>query len=201
MKIIGITGPSGSGKGFLSAELAKLGYVHADADKIYHDLLANSAPLREELVHTFGGDIEKDGVIDRKILGSKVFGAKNKRKLEKLNKITHKYVCREYIRLILALKAENAKGLIIDAPLLIEARLHKLCDINVLALCDFETRVTRIMARDNISREAALLRLRSQKPVGFYTNVCDCIFINDHASAAAEAAAHIENLLWEEGEH
>ncbi len=202
MKIIGITGPSGCGKGFLSAELAKLGYVHADADKIYHDLLASSAPLRGELVRTFGKEIEKDGVIDRKILGSKVFGAKNRRKLEKLNTITHKYVCREYIRLILQLKAENAKGLIIDAPLLIEARLHKLCDINVLVLCELETRVTRIMARDNISREAALLRLRSQKPIDFYTNVCDYIFINDHhAGAAADAAAYIEQLLWEGSEH
>lgn len=196
MRIIGITGPSGCGKGFLSAALTEHGYVHADADKIYHDLLVSSAPLREELVRAFGADIEKDGVIDRKILGSKVFGAKNRRKLEKLNKITHKYVCREYVKLILTLKAEGAKGLIIDAPLLIEARLHKLCDINVLALCDFETRVTRIMARDGISRETALLRLHSQKPVEFYMNACDYIFINDrHAGAAAEAAAHIEELL------
>ena len=202
MKIIGVTGPSGCGKGFLSAELAKLGYIHADADAIYHNLLQSSAPLREELVRAFGAEIERDGVIDRKIFGSKVFGVKNRRKLEKLNKITHKYVCREYVKLILKLKAEDAKGLIIDAPLLIEARLHKLCDINVLALCDFETRVSRIMARDNISREAALLRLRSQKPIEFYTNICDYIFINDHhAGAATDAAAHIEQLLWEENHH
>ena len=200
MKIIGITGPSGCGKGILSAELAKLGYVHADADKIYHDLLACSAPLREELVRTFGKDIAKDGGIDRKILASRVFGAKNRRKLEKLNKITHKYVCREYIRLILKLKAEDTKGLVIDAPLLIEARLHKLCDLNVLVICNLETRLARVMARDNISRESALLRLRSQKKTDFYLRACDYVFVNDgDAEAALDAANNIEKLLWEEG--
>lgn len=201
MKIIGITGPSGCGKGFLSAELAKLGYVHADADAIYHDLLGSSAPLREELVHAFGADIEKDGAIDRKVLGSKVFGAKNRRKLEKLNKITHKYVCREYVKRILRLKSENAKGLIIDAPLLLEARLHTLCDLTVAVLCDEETRVTRIMARDGIDRAAALLRIRSQKPIAFYAKHCSYAFWNDSADAVRETAAHIDNLLQEESNH
>lgn len=201
MKIIGVTGPSGCGKGFLSAELAKLGYIHADADAIYHDLLQSSAPMREELVRAFGAEIERDGVIDRKILGSKVFGAKNRRKLEKLNKITHKYVCREYVKRILQLKAEDAKGLIIDAPLLLEARLHKLCDLTVAVLCDEETRVQRITARDGIDREAALLRIRSQKPIAFYANRCDYAFWNDSADAAKETAAHIEQLLWEENHH
>ena len=202
MKIIGVTGPSGCGKGFLSAELARRGYVHADADRIYHDLLASSAPLREELVHAFGKDIEKDGAIDRKVLGGKVFGAKNRRKLERLNKITHKYVCREYIRLILRLKAEGAKGIIIDAPLLIEARLHKLCDLNVAVLCNMETRIARIMARDNISREAALLRLRSQKPAAYYIHACDHVFINEpDTDTAVGTADRIEKLLWEDQEH
>ena len=201
MKIIGITGPSGCGKGFLSEELAKRGYVHADADAIYHDLLGRSAPLRKELVRTFGADIEKDGVIDRKVLGGKVFGAKNRRKLEKLNKITHKYVCRAYVQLILQLKAENVKGLIIDAPLLLEARLHTLCDLTVAVLCDEETRVTRIMARDGIDREAALLRIRSQKPIAFYAKHCGYAFRNDSADAVQETAAHIDNLLQEEKDH
>lgn len=201
MKIIGVTGPSGCGKGFLSAELAKLGYIHADADTIYHDLLQSSEPMREELVRAFGEDIAKGDIIDRKVLGKKVFGAKNRRKLEKLNKITHKYVCHEYIKLILKLKNENAKGLVIDAPLLLEARLHTLCDLTVAVLCDEETRVQRITARDGIDREAALLRIRSQKPIAFYANHCDYAFWNDSADAAKETAAHIEHLLQRESNH
>ena len=201
MKIIGITGPSGCGKGFLSAEFARRGYVHADADTIYHDLLCTSAALRQELVRAFGSEIEKDGTIDRKVLGAKVFGAKNRRKLEALNKITHKYVCREYIKQILELKEAGAKGIVIDAPLLIEARLHKLCDLNVLVICDLETRIARIMARDGISRAAALLRIRSQKPIDFYMRACDHVFVNDGQESAADAVCCIEKLLLEEDAH
>ena len=194
MKIIGITGPSGSGKGYLSAEFAKLGYIHADADKIYHDLLKSSAPLKDELVRAFGSDIITDKEIDRKALGKKVFGAKNARKLAKLNKITHKYVCREYIKLIVSLKEQNTKGIIMDAPLLIEARLHKLCDTTILVISDRERRIERIMKRDGISREAAVLRIDSQKDISFYASFCDRVFINNGA-AAGNAALQIDREL------
>lgn len=198
MHIIGITGPSGCGKGYLSAALAKYGYVHADADAIYHALLSESAPLRAELVRTFGKEIERDGVIDRKALGKKVFGAKNRRRLAKLNTITHKYVCREYVRQILACKAEGKKGILIDAPLLIEARLDKLCDLTVCVLASEETRIDRIMRRDGISRDAAWLRIRSQKSLSFYAERCDYLFVNNDGSDADAAAAEIQALLTKE---
>ncbi len=198
MKIIGITGPSGSGKGYLAAELAGRGYIHADADEIYHSLLSDSAPLRAELLRAFGNDITNGDAIDRKALGKKVFGAKNRRRLATLNKITHKYVCREYVQRILQAKAENAKGILLDAPLLIEARLDKLCDLTVCVLANEETRIARIMARDGITREAALLRIRSQKPLPFYTMHCDYLFLNNNGADATAAANEIEALLSKE---
>ena len=102
MKIVGITGPSGSGKSMLAAALAARGYLHADADALYHDLLRTNAPMRAELVAAFGDDILKDGQIDRRALAAKVFGKKSKKPLLRLNKITHKYVCRACIKEIRA---------------------------------------------------------------------------------------------------
>ena len=195
MKIIGITGQSGSGKGHLSAQFEKLGYIHADADKIYHGLLASNAELKAELVCAFGKDILSNGEIDRKALGRKVFGTENARKLLKLNKIAHKYVAREYISLIRKLKSEGAKGIIIDAPLLIEARLDKICDTTVFVAADRETRIMRIMARDNLDRAAALLRIDSQKDESFYAKHCKHIFINNGSEDASIFAADIDKLL------
>lgn len=198
MIIIGITGQSGSGKGYLSAEFAKLGFVHADADKIYHALLEENEELKNELIRSFGNDIEKDGKIDRRILGKKVLGKGNQRRLQNLNKITHKYVCREYVQLIIKAKADGVEGFIIDAPLLIEARLHKLCDACICAVCSAEERIKRIMARDKIDRASAQLRINSQKPLEFYTSQCEYIFLNDGSEDASEFAAKIIKDLTED---
>lgn len=198
MLIIGITGQSGSGKGYLSAAFKKLGYVHADADAIYHDLLEKSGELRAELVRAFGNDIEHDGKIDRGALGAKVFGKKNARKLLKLNKIAHKYVCREYVQRIIKAKEDGEKGFIIDAPLLIEARLHKLCDACVCVAASTDVRVRRIMERDGIGEDAARLRIDSQKPLEFYARTCEYIFLNEGGEDANAFAANIDKILTED---
>lgn len=195
MVIVGITGQSGSGKGYLSAEFAKLGYVHADADKIYHTLLKTNCALKQELVNEFGSDVEKDGEIDRKALGKKVFGKKNSRRLQKLNKISHKHVCREYIKMIIKAKENGDKGFVIDAPLLIEARLHKICDICICVACSEEIRIERIMNRDKIDYSAAKLRIDSQKPLEFYSSQCELIFICDGSESAADFASKIDKTL------
>ncbi len=195
MIIIGITGQSGSGKGFLSAEFAKLGYFHADADKIYHNLLRNSDALKDELISEFGAGIVKGGEIDRKALGAKVFGKGNEEKLERLNKIAHKHVCNEYIHLFSALRESGAKGFVIDAPLLIEAKLHKVCDACICVECPEEMRLARIMERDGIDEAAARLRISSQKPLEFYKSNCKYLFLNDGSSDAARFAAELDQRL------
>ncbi len=195
MRIVGITGQSGSGKGYLSGEFEKLGYVHLDADAIYHALLASNEEMKGELVRAFGEDIVKDGQIDRKALGLKVFGKKNERKLLRLNKITHKYVCREYIKCIISYKEQGAKGIIIDAPLLIEARLHKLCDVNIFVTASRDIRIRRIMERDKIDYAAAVRRISSQKGDLFYAKHCTEIFLNNGEEGTADFALYIDRLL------
>ena len=199
MKIIGITGPSGSGKSMLADALAARGYLCADADAIYHDLLCTSEPMQKELVAAFGADILQNGRIDRPTLAAKVFGRKSGKPLTRLNKITHKYVCREYIRRIRDAKDAGAKGILLDAPLLIEARLDRLCDLVVCVFAPTDVRIARIVARDGISEAAAYLRIRSQPDNTFYLKKCGYAFCNDGDPAKITAAAHdIDLLLTEE---
>lgn len=190
MTVIGITGQSGSGKSLLAAALAKRGYLHADADAIYHDLLETSEPMRAELVAAFGDDILHKGKIDRKTLAAKVFGKGNAKKLKALNKITHKYVCRECVRLIRTAKDAGEKGVLLDAPLLIEARLDKLCDLVVCVFAPEAVRLARIAARDGLTEAEALRRLRAQPNAAFYAEKCDFAFYNGGDRDAAEAAAN-----------
>lgn len=189
MTVIGITGQSGSGKSLLAETLTRRGYIHADADAIYHDLLETSETMRVELVAAFGEGILRDGKIDRRALAARVFGKGNEKRLKRLNKITHKYVCRECVRLIRAANDAKKKGILLDAPLLIEARLDKLCDLVVCVFAPEGVRLARIAERDGLSEVEAMRRLRSQPSAAFYADKCDFAFYNGGDAADAEAAA------------
>ena len=108
MLIIGITGPSGAGKGAVSEYLnTKYGFKVIDADKVYHQIISSPSDCVDELVEHFGKAIlNENGGIDRKALSSLVFGEKNKERLLLLNEITHKYVIREIDELISAYSKE-----------------------------------------------------------------------------------------------
>ena len=180
MKIIGVTGPSGAGKGAVSEYMMTAhGFKIIDADKVYHDIISAPSDCVSELAENFGKEIINDnGGIDRKTLSKMVFGEENKEKLLLLNKITHKYVVSEINGLIDKYSKEGAEVCVIDAPLLIEAGVDEMCDYVIAVVAPKELRAKRIAARDGIDEEAALLRINSQKPYSFYEEKCDFILQN-----------------------
>ena len=180
MTVIGITGPSGAGKGAVSAILHnKYGFNVIDADSIYHSLVSAPSPCLDEVRLHFGDSvINEDGALDRAALSMLVFGEENKEKLLLLNNITHKYVVGKISSDIEDSKSRNA-NCVVDAPLLIEAEIQKHCDFTISVLADKQTRVDRIMSRDNISYEKALSRISSQKSDEYYRSHTDHVIVND----------------------
>ena len=59
MKVIGLTGGTGSGKSIVSAFLKQNGAYVIDADEIAHGIIAKGKPAYEELTSYFGGAILK----------------------------------------------------------------------------------------------------------------------------------------------
>ena len=189
MLIIGITGPSGSGKGAASGYLYSKGARVIDADAVYHDIITPPSPCIDELVSVFGkGILLHDGYVDRKALAKLVFGDENKEKLSLLNKITHKYVIDRINEMLSDYKESGATACVIDAPLLIEADIHKDCNFTISVLAQKGTRTERIMQRDGIDRTAAERRVNSQKPDEFYKNNTDETIYNDGDLAALFAS-------------
>ena len=181
MFIIGITGPSGAGKGAASEYLnAKYGYKIIDADRVYHEIISTPSACVIELEEHFGKEIINElGGIDRKALSKLVFGEENKEKLVLLNKITHKYVISEINKIIEKYEDDGYEVCVIDAPLLIEAGVNKICNRVLVVYADKEIRAERIAKRDGIDLDAALLRINSQKPYEFYSENCDFLIINN----------------------
>ncbi len=180
MTVIGITGPSGAGKGEVSGILLeKYGFTVIDADKVYHSLVSAPSKCLEEIKDAFGGDvISHDGSLNRSALSKLVFGEKNRERLLLLNSITHKYVASEIKDTVSTLKKAE-KNCVIDAPLLIEAGLTDICDITLAVLADEDIRAERISARDKISHADALLRISSQKNAEFYIAHSDAVISNN----------------------
>ena len=181
MRIIGVTGPSGAGKGAVSEYMRNAhGFKVIDADLVYHDIISAPSECVRELVDNFGRDIlNEDGGINRKALSKLVFGEANKDKLLLLNKITHKYVMVEIEKRIELYRSEGAGVTVIDAPLLIEAGVDKMCERVIAVIADKLIRAERIARRDGIDKEAALLRINSQKSDSFYSENCDFLLTNN----------------------
>ena len=194
MLIIGITGPSGSGKGAASGYLYSKGAKVIDADAVYHDLITPPSPCIDELVSVFGkGILLEDGGIDRKALAKLVFGEENKEKLSLLNKTTHKYVIEHINETLSDYKKSGVTVCVIDAPLLIEACIHKDCGVTVAVLANKDTRIERIMQRDGIDLSAAERRVNSQKPDEFYKENTDETIHNN--GDLASLFAEIDSIL------
>ena len=163
-RIIGLTGGIGSGKSAAARRFAELGAAVYQADDISRQALKPSAHCYREVVETFGNDIlASDGQIDRKKLASIVFSDEQKR--AKLNGIVHPYVIDQLFS-----RAKNDLGnqkhaiAIFEVPLLFESGLDENMDRNIVVSSEEDMRVRRVVARDGVSREQALARIRAQMP-------------------------------------
>ena len=182
MTIIGVTGISGSGKTMVTRILAQMGGFAVETDPLAHSLMQKGQPAYDEIIKTFGtGILNQQGEIHRPALGKLVFG--NKEKLTKLESILHPKVAAKTMELIAEAKQTGRyKFAVIDAPLLIEAGMHKLCHSCWLITASHETRLARIISRDNITQEAAEKRLASRKGDEALRPYADIILDNDGIS-------------------
>ncbi|MBR7181461.1 MAG: dephospho-CoA kinase [Clostridia bacterium] len=190
MKIIGLTGQSGAGKGEVCSILQKYGIPSIDTDALYHRLLAESAPLKDELIAAFGADItDACGAIDRKRLAAAVFdGSHGSDRLHTLNAITHKYIMAEVWAIVQDFAKKGARAAVIDAPQLFEAGVDADCDILLGVVAAQELRLSRVVTRDGLSPEAVSRRFAAQHDEAFFRARCHYILENNADTATLELA-------------
>lgn len=181
MKIIGLVGGSGAGKGMVSAFFKEYSFATIDADAVYHELISSpGSECLNALGCEFGESvISSDGTLDRKALARTVFASGNGEKRKKLNQIAHKFVLDEVRRRISALDGTDAPAVVFDAPLLFESGFDKECDIIVCVLAEKNARISRIVQRDGISEDMARARISSQLDDDFLISHSDFVIRND----------------------
>ena len=180
LTVIGVTGGSGCGKTTALKELEKHGALVLDCDAIYHELLESDDELIRNLGAAFPGAV-RDGKVDRKTLGRIVFA--DPKELEKLNQIAWCAVIQTVEQRLRDYAMQGGRLAAIDAVELIASGMSERCKAVVGVLAGRETRITRIMARDEISRETAETRIDAQKPNSYYETNCTHL-LHNHADIA-----------------
>ncbi|MCL2610324.1 MAG: dephospho-CoA kinase [Defluviitaleaceae bacterium] len=145
-QVIGVTGPTGSGKSYISRLFKEIGAFVIEADKIGHDVLINEA--KSDILTCFG-------TLDRKEIGKAVFTSSEKLKI--LNNIMYPLIIKRILNIV-----EEHEFTVIDAALLFETGLDKYCTKIIYVLANRKSRLKRIMERDKITLEQAENRLKSQ---------------------------------------
>ncbi|MDD5067219.1 MAG: dephospho-CoA kinase [bacterium] len=126
MKIIGITGPIGSGKSSLARLFEEHGCPVIDLDKLSHRILA-SGNVKKKVIRTFGEKVCMNGTICRPLLRKIVF--RDRTQLVRLNAIIHPELVRQLRAGIASYKKKKTKILVVDAALIFELSLQDMMDL------------------------------------------------------------------------
>lgn len=183
MKIIGLTGSSGSGKTSAAGIFIKNGFYHLDCDRLVHDSVYRDPEVLSALSNSFGPQvISNDGAVNRKVLADIVFSDDQKYKL--LTSTVNPFILKAIENNI---QQSGANYLLLDAPQLFESGLDGRCDFTVAVVADYETSIRRICKRDGITPDMAKARLAKQKPESFYTGACDFVIYNNNDLESLES--------------
>jgi dephospho-CoA kinase len=161
---LGLTGGIASGKSAVAAMLRELGFSVLDADSLAHKLIEPGQPGYDEVLREFGPSIAgAGGRIDRAKLSSIVFADRGK--LDRLNAIVHPRVAEViFSQFELWHRAGVRDAVFVEAALLIESGIHKNLDGLVVAWCEPEQQLERLLAR-GLSANEARRRIAAQLPV------------------------------------
>ena len=194
LKIVGVTGGTGTGKTTALRVIEEMGGLAIDADEVYHDLCRDCAPMLEDIETRFPGSVE-NGVLQRKKLGAVVFS--DPKALADLSAITDVYVDRAINEMMADHAAAGGKYAAVDAINLIGTELAQKFTALVGVVAPEEVRAARLVAREGIDRSYALLRIRAQKPDEYFQAHCDYIIRNDGSKESFRTACQelLEKIL------
>ena len=148
MIVIGVVGGIASGKSFVTEQLQSHGAVILDADRIGHEVLLRES-VKQALREEWGdGVFDSAGEVDRKQLAQIVFDPAEPERLKKLECITHPLIAAQLQKEIDRLaKSEGVNVLVLDAPVMVKAGWHVLCDLIVFVEASLEQRLARVAER------------------------------------------------------
>ena len=174
--IIGLTGGIGSGKSYISRELAKRGFAIYDCDREAKRIISENKDIQAAIIDLLGEEAFTPNpltpnpltrIYNTPYVAKRVF--EDPELLNKLNAIVHPAVKEDISR-----QSSAISLLFVESAILFESGLDKLCDKIVVVEAPEVVRIARTIARDyhhkatpeNINKVRARIRAQKEIPAG-----------------------------------
>lgn len=186
--IVALTGGIASGKTLVSDKFSELGVPVIDTDIIAHQIVEPDQAALKEIESTFGSEIiDEHGFLRRKKLRALIFSDVDAR--NKLELILHPIIRQKVAEAIANLRSEYC---IVVIPLLAEHDAFPNVDRVLVVDVEAETQITRLVARDCISRGQALRALASQAERKQRIGIADDVL--DNSGSTEKISLAVEHL-------
>ncbi len=191
--LLGLTGKTGAGKSTISKIFAQNGAYVIDGDVVARKVLEVDETLLMRLDEAFGGVLNDDGSLDRKKLAARAFSTPEN--TQRLNSIIHPAI-NDYIHTEAKAAFQTHSVVLVDAAAIIESGFADECDFLLVAHAPFEVRKERIIARDGLTEEEALIRMNGQKDDDFYLSRADVVINNYHPYNLTDEISKAESIIY-----
>lgn len=156
-KIVGLTGGIGSGKTTVAHMFKALGVPVFNSDDEAKVLMNSSVIIKQEIIELLGENSYKDDTLNKPYIASQIFNTKAV--LKQINAIVHPKVAAAFDTWV---SKQNSPYVIKEVAILFETRTESLVDFIITVIAPLETRIQRVMERDQKSREAVELIIDNQ---------------------------------------
>lgn len=194
--ILGLVGGIGSGKTFVAGLLREMGGLVIEADKLGHEAL-RQPELRQQIVARWGPQVlDEHGEVNRARLAAIVFA--DPRERQALEAIVHPYIARRIAEEIeCADNNPDARFIVIDAALLLEAGWHRVCDKVLFVDAPADLRQRRTEQSRGWSANEWQAREAAQWPLEQKRRFADAVVINtgDGTSLRQQVQGLLEQWL------
>ncbi|RLJ64279.1 dephospho-CoA kinase [Lacinutrix venerupis] len=159
MITVGLTGGIGSGKTTVAKAFEALDIPIYIADDEAKKLMNNSKVIRRKLIKLFGEEAYLNGTLNKPYLAKAIFN--NKELLKKMNAIVHPKVGKHFVKWK---NKQTAPYVIKEAAILFENGSYKNYDYIITVTAPEETRIKRVLKRDNSNVKKVKAIIANQWP-------------------------------------
>lgn len=190
MRVVGLTGGIGSGKSLAGEFFAQFGALVLDADDLARKVVERGSPGFDEVIAAFGDEILRNGDIDRRMLGEKIFQSVESKKL--LESIVHPLVKSAFDEATSGLREDDI--VVYEVPLIVEAQVQNRFDFIITVESAIETRLERLKIR-GLTRAESEARIAMQATSEQRRAIADYVIDND---GSPEDLLRTVEYLWTE---